>query len=59
MTKLTVVAAALPLLAMSARAQKIRKELAMQPVALRKLRSPSQDGQCAGTSDATGNACWS
>ena len=56
MTKLTVVAAAL-LLAMSARAQKIRKALAMQPVAPRKLRSSSQDGQCAGTGEATGDAC--
>ena len=40
-----------------ARARKVAKVHAMQQTALRRLPPLSQDGQCAGTSDATGNAC--
>jgi hypothetical protein len=40
-----------------ARARKVVKVPALHQAALRRPASLSQDGQCAGTSDATGNAC--
>jgi hypothetical protein len=40
-----------------ARTMKVAGDQAIQQAALARLPSLSQDGQCAGNSDATGNAC--
>jgi hypothetical protein len=40
-----------------ARTLKVAADQAMQQAALARLPSLSQEGQCAGQSDATGNAC--